>query len=362
MPEGHVLVAGATGLVGRAAMEHFARRGYRVTAVSRRRPPDTYGADFISVDLDDRDACAEVFGGLHDVTQLVFAALYEQPDLVAGWTDDEHIQKNGRMLRNLLEPLDGASDRLANVVLLQGPKAYGVHVRPIPVGSREDRDELRDLPNFYWEQEDYLRAKQPGRPWGWTVFRPGLVVGHAVGSPMNIVAALGIYGSVLRDAGEPLHFPGGLTPVIEATDTDLMASAFEWAATSPEARNQVFNITNGDVFTMRAMWPVIAECLGMEAGDDVPLLLSEAMPQRAEAWERVRQRHGLAAPDLASFAGQSFQFADFCLAHGVDTVLEPALMSTVKLRRSGFCDVLATDDMFRTWFDRYQRAGLLPPP
>jgi nucleoside-diphosphate-sugar epimerase len=362
MTNGHVLVAGATGLVGRAAMQHYAEQGYRVTAVSRRRPMDTHGAAHLSVDLDDEQACAEAFGSLTDVTQVVFAALYEHPHLVTGWTQPEHVAKNGRMLRNVVEPLDRASSALRNIVILQGPKAYGVHVRPIPIGSREDRDEMREVPNFYWEQEDYLKAKQPGSSWSWTVFRPGLVVGMASGGAMNIIAALGVYAAVLRTAGDPLHFPGGITPVIEATDTELMARAFEWAATAPAAANQVFNITNGDLFTMRSMWPVFAECLGMEPGEDRSLMLAEALPGRGEDWEAIRAQYGLAAPDLASFVAQSFQFADFCLAHGVETVVDPALMSTVKLRQAGFCEAMYSDDMFRKWFARYQREGLLPPP
>ncbi|MEQ1889755.1 MAG: NAD-dependent epimerase/dehydratase family protein, partial [Alphaproteobacteria bacterium] len=65
----HVLVAGASGLVGYAAMKHFASLpGCRVTAVSRRRPAETFGARFISVDLTDTQHCAEVFGAMGDVT------------------------------------------------------------------------------------------------------------------------------------------------------------------------------------------------------------------------------------------------------------------------------------------------------
>src|SRR5580704_16418899 len=124
----HVLVAGATGLVGRAAMEHFARNGVKTTAVSRRRPWDTYGAEWISADLADEAATAAALGPLTDVTQVVFAALHEEPELVSGWLEERHVRRNGEMLSNLLEVLDRVSPTLRNVVILQGPKAYGVHV------------------------------------------------------------------------------------------------------------------------------------------------------------------------------------------------------------------------------------------
>ena len=46
----HVLIAGATGGVGFAALKHFSEKeDCRVTAVSRRRPLETFGAAFQSL-------------------------------------------------------------------------------------------------------------------------------------------------------------------------------------------------------------------------------------------------------------------------------------------------------------------------
>src|SRR5262249_55918909 len=111
----HVLVAGATGLVGRAAMEHFARAGYRTTAVSRRPPFDTSGADFISVDLADRAACEAAFGAVRDCTRIVFAAVQDEADLVAGWLDEAHVRRNGDMLRNTVDAVARGSSALRHV-------------------------------------------------------------------------------------------------------------------------------------------------------------------------------------------------------------------------------------------------------
>ena len=52
-------------------------------------------------------------------------------------------------------------------------------------GDHHDRDERRDVPNFYWAQEDYLKARQPGRAWSWSVLRPGLVIGEAMVAPVS---------------------------------------------------------------------------------------------------------------------------------------------------------------------------------
>jgi nucleoside-diphosphate-sugar epimerase len=356
----HVLVAGASGLVGRAAMEHFARKGVKTTALSRRKPYDAYGAAWASLDLADAAACRERLSGLTDVTQVVFAALHEEEDLVAGWLQDRHVQRNGAMLRNLVEVIDAASPGLRNIVLLQGPKAYGVHVGGMRPASREDRDERRDVPNFYWAQEDWLKAKQVGRPWGWTVIRPGLVVGMAVGGAMNLIAALGVYSALLKARGEPLAWPGGAGGLIEATDTDLMADAFDWAAGAEAARNQIFNITNGESFSLKDQWPGIAAALGMEVGPDIPLGFAEALPAAAGEWDQIRARHGLRAPPLDAFIGQSFQFADFVLARTQAQAPPPSNMSTIKIRCAGFNKTLYSDEMFAKWFARYQADGLLP--
>jgi NAD(P)-dependent dehydrogenase (short-subunit alcohol dehydrogenase family) len=53
-----VLVAGASGLIGIAAIEAFLSAGWEVVGISRRKPdlPSGRDFDFISVDL--RDGCA----------------------------------------------------------------------------------------------------------------------------------------------------------------------------------------------------------------------------------------------------------------------------------------------------------------
>lgn len=122
MAEKHIVVAGARGLVGRAAMEHFARRGHMTTATAQRRPFDTYGATFVPVDLADEAACRAAFSGLHDVTQIAFAALHEEPGLVEGWTTQAHVDRNERMPRDLVEAIAPNAPRLRNITILQGPR------------------------------------------------------------------------------------------------------------------------------------------------------------------------------------------------------------------------------------------------
>lgn len=359
----HVLIAGASGVVGYAALKHFAARpGTRITAVSRRAPIDTFQAERLPLDLTDAAATRAALGGASDVTHVVYAALHEKPGLVAGWREADQIETNQRMLENTLSALDRAD--LRHVTLLQGTKAYGAHVHAIPLPAREDRDEDRSVENFYWRQEDHLRAEAARRGFTWTILRPQIIFGEALGAAMNLIPAIGVYAALLKAAGEPLHFPGGGETILEAVDADLLARVVDWTFRTPAALNQAFNVTNGDVFTWRGVWPAIAAALGMSVGDERPSSLAETLAGRSADWDAIRQAHGLAAPALPDFVGQGFHYADFTMAYGRQgapgTLAGAALVSTVKLRQAGFCEAVDTEVMFRRLFRAFQDARLLP--
>src|SRR3546814_6007206 len=91
----------------------------------------------------------------------------------------------------------------------------------------------------------------------------------------------------------PLPFPGSAERIGEATDARLIAKAIEWASTSPNAHNQVFNITNGDVYVWQNIWPRVAELFGMEHAPAHPFSLARVMPQNEPIWDRIVAKHGL---------------------------------------------------------------------
>lgn len=366
MAQKHVLVAGASGLVGYALIKHFTAKAVKVTAVSRRAPIQTFGARFIEADLTDAARCAEIFGALHDVTHLVYASLHERPQLIAGWVDPIQIETNGRMLRNLFDPLQQAAKDLRHVSLMQGTKAYGVHVRPFKIPAREGRSEARDLPNFYWLQEDYLSGQQQGKKWTYTIFRPQMIFGEAIGSPINLIPTIGVYGALLKEQGKPLVYPGGTPLIMEAVDADLLARAIDWGGESEKAHNEAFNVTNGDQMIWENVWPAIADALGMQPGEKIPQSLDATMTGQGEAWDRVRAKYKLLSPPLKEFVGISFQHADFCFAYSDSPKVKPwpgeaAIVSTVKIKQAGFTEVMDTEVMFRKWFKLFQDARLLPP-
>jgi nucleoside-diphosphate-sugar epimerase len=359
---GKVLIAGASGVVGLAAAKHFASLpGWEVVGLARRPPGGLEGVELLAVDLTDADQSRVVLAGCSDVTHVVYAALFEKPGLLPGWFERDQMETNQRMLRNLLDPLLGAASGLEHVSLLQGTKAYGAHVEPMAVPGRE-RNPRHEHENFYWLQEDDLRQRQQGSGWAFTVLRPQVIFGESLGSNMNPIPALGTYAATQRLAGLPLSYPGGAPSVGEAVDADLLARALHWAAITPACRNETFNITNGDVFTMRNVWPVLADAFGMEVGDDEPMSLASEMPGRQAAWAEVVERFGLRAPvELDAFVGQSFIYADLILGYGAAQPHPPALLSTIKARQAGFTDCMDTEDMFRKWIGHFQAAGLFPP-
>ena len=368
MARNTVLVAGASGLVGHAAIEHFLARGdWDVIGVSRRVPNDVEDATLLSLDLMDVAACIRAAALFDEVTHVVYAALFEMPGLFRGWLEEEQIQRNGAMCRNFFEPLLENAPALEHVSLLHGTKAYGIHHPTIgPSGERNplrEREPRAEHPNFYWVQEDYLREKQRAASWGLTVFRPTVIYGDAWGNNMNPMPVIATYAALQREAGERLHFPGrqGLPVVREAVDADLVASALGWAATSPAASHETFNLTNGDVFLWEYVWPVIAEEFDMEVGEPRPISLANDLPKRRDEWAELVAKHELTAPaDLLEFVGEnSLVYTDMLLA-GAAHPSTPILNSTIAARQAGFHDCIDTEDMFRKWVRKLRAKRLVP--
>ena len=368
MAKHKILVAGASGVVGYGAVCHFAKLPeWEVLAISRRPPIQVPGVKFASVDLLNPAGCREIGAELSDVTHVVYAALSEKPGIFEGWRDPAQMKINLEMLRNLFDPLEAAAKNLRHVSLLQGTKAYGGHTGalvPIPARERAPRHAHE---NFYWLQEDYLREKQAGKQWSFTILRPQIVIGEAIGGNLNLLPPLGVYAALLKEEGRPLHFPGSNPYVFELVDTDLLARSLEWAATSESARNETFNITNGDVATWQDLWPAMADAFGMTPGPDQPLSLVKELPNRQSDWTKIVEKYKLVAPaDLKAYLGESSYFADACFGYRSESAApplrRPALVSTIKIRQAGFHDCIDSADMMRKWIHKFQEHRLLPSP
>jgi nucleoside-diphosphate-sugar epimerase len=342
-----VLVTGASGLLGVAAIERFLSAGWEVIGVSRRKPELFSGRDieFLSVDLQDEAASRAAFEPLTDVTHIAYTALHEQPELVAGWSSKSQIETNNAMLRNVVEPILANASHFQHISILQGTKVYGVHLHPIPIPARE-RDARRDHENFFFDHEDYVREMGVRHGFTYTALRPQLVTGATPGA-LNVIPAIGVYAAIRREQGEGFTFTGGPSFVWEAADADLVADVMVWAAQSPQAANEAFNITNGDVFEWRNVWPALAETLGVDAGPDTPMSLAGYIADHSDVWDRIVAKYGLRRLSLRELVGRGDQHADFAFAYGAPEGPR-AFVSTIKLRQAGFTKTIDTEDAFRS--------------
>jgi nucleoside-diphosphate-sugar epimerase len=147
-----VLVTGASGLLGVAAIEKFLSAGWDVVGASRRKPelPSRRDFAFLPVDLQDKQAARLAFERLTDITHIAYTALHEKSELVPGWSSKDQIETNNAMLHNVVEPVVGVATNFQHISILQGTKIYGVHLHPIPIPARE-RDARKDHENFFFD-------------------------------------------------------------------------------------------------------------------------------------------------------------------------------------------------------------------
>lgn len=359
MTKRRFLVAGATGLVGKAVIEHLLAEGEADVVAISRRDPNLPGALHLPIDLTDAAACQERLAGLSGITDIVFAALYEKPELVAGWRDPEQMAVNRAMLLNLLDAVEPNAPDLRHVALLQGTKAYGVHVEPIGVPAKEHWPR-HNHENFYWLQEDLVRERQSmGHGWSFSIWRPQALFGNALGSPMNIIGALGAWAAIRREQGQPLRFPGGGPLVTAATDTRLLAEAICWGGASEAAANQTFNMINGDVLLWPHICGAIARVFNMQMAEPQEEFLQQTMPGEEAIWAQMVEKYDLRRHTLAEWVGSSWEFTDRSLATGVAQPA-PSVLSPVKLHQAGFHGCIDTEVSLVWWLQRLQQERWLP--
>ena len=163
-----------------------------------------------------------------------------------------------------------------------------------------------------------------------------------------------------RAEGLPFSYPGGADWVWEMVDTRLIASAAVWAAEAPAAAGETFNLTNGEVFAWRDLWPAMAMTLGVETGPDAPLSLAEYLPARAGLWDEIVAAHGLRSIPLAELLGESHHYADLCFAYGAVRP-PPTFVSTVRIKQAGFTATCNTEASVCHWLEDLIDRRMLPP-
>lgn len=303
----------------------------------------------IALDLLDRAACSVKLGELGDVTHVFFAAFQ------GGQTFAEQVAPNLAMLINLVEVIERVAPKLSRIVIVQGVKYYGVHLGSFKTPARED-DPRHMPPNFYYDQEDYLRRRQQNSDWTWSAVRPGTICGYSIGSPMNLAMVIAVYAAISKELGLPLRFPGGLRAyraLREFTDAELLAKAMVWAATEPRCAGEAFNIKNGEPIRSEYLWRDFARMFDMEWEPPQTLQLISVMADKAPLWDGMIKKYGLQPHRYADIV--SWDFGDYLFSYAYDIFLDGS-----KARRFGFAEQVDNKKMFQRVFADFRRRRVIP--
>jgi nucleoside-diphosphate-sugar epimerase len=354
--EKQALIIGATGIVGGNLAQHLlACGGWHVTGLSRGRTPLQGGIDSVTADLTAPESVANALRG-RQFSHVFFTAWSRQA------TERENIRVNGAMVKHVLDAL-GPTGQLKHAALVTGLKHYlgpfeAYAQGNVPMTPFREEQGRQPVDNFYYEQEDrvFEAAKQYG--FGWSVHRPHTIIGFALGNAMNMGVTLAVYATLCKQTGQPFIFPGSAAQwesLTDMTDARLLARQLEWAATSPSARNEDFNVVNGDVFRWKWMWSRIAEYFGLEPApfDGQTRPLESRMQDAGKQWKDIATRHQLKEPNVDALV--SWWHTDADLGRPMEVLTDMS-----KSRKAGFLDYQSTPDAFFALFDRLKAEKIIP--
>jgi len=348
------VVIGALGVIGRYIVERLlATEGWSVVGLSRRGAESGPRYRHIGVDLLDPRATADKLAGLSEATHVFYAAFQAAPGAAAGYASN--IAPNRDMLVNAMSVIVQASRSLRRVVLVTGTKYYGSHLGPFKTPARES-DPRHMPPDYYFDQIDWLTAFQRGKSWDWVELRPQTLCGFAPGTPMSLAPAIAVYAAISKELGLPLRFPGkagAYGAIYQVTDSTHFANAALWAATEPRCSLEAFNITNGDYFRWRNLWPKIAAAFDMPMGDPQTISLTGHMADKGALWQAMAEKYGL--QPFAYDQLVAWPFADYVFGCDWDVMSD-----VTKSRCFGFQDVVDSEEMFVRLLRRFRAERIVP--
>ena len=349
----HILLVGPYGVLGTGVIDAVAENPKWGITTAARRPPPTYRAQaappHISVDLMDLEGTTKAFSSVDKMTDLVFAAYVEKPTLA------ETVEPNARMLKNTLDALAASDVPIQRIVLAGGAKSYGFSLGSFNAPAKETEPRLI-APIHYHQQEDIAAEWAAKNGASWTVLRPHLVMGPSLNSPMNLLTGIATYAAMSRELGLPLRFPGtkeGWNTLQETTDAEVFGRATLWALGEDKARNQIFNVSNGDVYRWRQLWSELAAFYNLPIAEPLAMSTVSGMSDKAPLWDSMVVRYGLHATPYDQIA--NWAFVDWMLNFREETIL-----STIKIRQAGFADCIDTHQSFRRQLARLRDLRIIP--
>ncbi len=352
----HALVVGITGIVGNNLARQLVGNNWQVSGLARRPESGISGVTSIAADLLNVD---QLRAALENVRPThVFLCTWLRQN-----TEAENIRVNSSMIRNVLDVLS-PQNSAKHVGLVTGLKHYlgpfGNYAEDkdaIVTPFRETQPRL-PVENFYYNQEDEVFAAAARDGFTWSIHRPHTTIGYALGNAMNIGLTLAVYATICRETGRPFIFPGsavqwnGLT---DMTDARLLGKHIEWAAVTPAAHNEAFNVVDGDTFRWKWMWSRIAEWFGIVPapmpGEATPL--EAQLADAAPIWRQIASKHNLIEEKLERLS--TAWHTDLDLGRPIECVTD-----MTKSRKLGFTEYQATDEAFFDVFSQLVQERIIP--
>ena len=350
------LVVGATGIAGRGVSQELIYAGGHVHGLSRHRDGIVAGVEHVGADLLDSASVKKAVSRIKP-SHVYLTAWSRRPN------EQENIKVNAGMVRTVLRAIAPARS-VKHVALVTGLKHYlgpfEAYVRggvAPPTPLREEQPRL-DLPNFYYNQEDELYAAANRDGFTWSVHRPHTIIGKAVGNAMNMGSTLAAYASICKELGRPFKFPGSAAQwngLSDMTDARVLGKQLVWASTTDVAKNEAYNIVNGDVFRWSWLWPRIAKWFGVasEGFEGTPVPLEGQMAEDGKVWKAMAAKRGLVEPDLWRVA--SPWHTDLDMGRPLEVMTDMA-----RSRKLGFLVYQSTEDAFHDLFATLRAEKVIP--
>lgn len=350
------LVVGATGITGSNLALKLIEKKWTVFGLSRNPKSNIEGLHSVAANLLNEDSLATALKNISPTH--VFFTTWMRND-----TEEENIKVNSAMIRNLLTALS-PKKTVQHVSLVTGLKHYlGPFDSYATAGTlpetpvREEMPRL-NLPNFYYAQEDEVYAAALKDGFTWNIHRPHTVIGKTIGNAMNMGTTLAVYASICKREGLPLIWPGSEAQwngISDVTDAKVLAEQIIWSATTPQAHNEAFNSTNGDVFRWKWLWPKIATWfeIDFEGYNGTIRPLEEVLNKKQSIWSEIVQDHTLVEKDLNTLA--SAWHTDLDLGRPLEVMTDMS-----KSRKLGFTIYKSTQDSFFELFTALRMDRIIP--
>ncbi|KAL8490118.1 hypothetical protein ACS0TY_025863 [Phlomoides rotata] len=284
------LIVGVTGITGSGLAETLSLADtpggpWKVYSVARRPCPEwltTLHVDYIQCDISKSEEIHSKLSPLKDITHVFYVT----------FAGSEDVAVNTLMFQNILDFIIPNPPNLKHVALQTGIKYYWGNL-----AEKESTNQPHDCPfyenlprlkqeNFYYNIEDL-------------VYEVGM---------MSMVSTLCVCAVICMHENKPLVYTGtedSWTCMMDCVDSELLADHLIWAGTDRKAKNEAFNVNNGDVFKWKHMWGVLGEQFGVESvgyeGRE-PILLEDLMKGKDEVWDEIVKKNDLVPTKLRDIA------------------------------------------------------------